>query len=750
MATPHMPMRTERSAPTFDPTNPRELRRYFEDLEALLQRCNITDATEKKRYARNYVPVDVADQWEMIPEYSSQQATYDQFKDKIFEQYPNAKDSKRWTRQNVFDLVNNTFTKGIYTLDDWAQFYREYLAMSAYLITKGKYSKDEQGRKVLSALKPDLLNRVYLRLQIKVPTHEADAAYELKDINEAVTWVLQGGGTLGGAAPTTISPPSTSTTSPPQDSSTVKQEDFKALIDTFAKIADSLARTATAQQQAIAAPRPRIGASFCHYCGKDGHTVSLCPTAEEDIKQGLLRRNPEGKLITPSGSWIPRSLPGEFIRDRLLSWHTANPNNVAKGNLTYSTNLLTLSTPSSTSQSPSNVDDVYQREIQMLEQAIAGLRNARGRFYGVEVPQRAKGKNDNIAKNDKPPAQPTEAPKAQEKAPQPTPAPTQDQPNSHDPSPLHPFEHARDATYIPPAERNYHQAPKNPMFQRNRAPIESDKLTDHVFDRLMQRTSLQVTPEELLAVSPDLRAKMRVSVTAKRSHRIYGRRCASQLRPSGLTGSTGEDAPAMALEDFQEYHLPDPDTLREQAASGNHGAINIPYDIYLKDFAKYEDGTKITVAQESESLRTLLAKVQGRGFIECILDPGCQIVAMSEAAAHRLGVSYDPQNVLQMQSANGQLNQSLGIASNVPFEFDGIVLYFQVHIIREAAYDVLLGRPFDEVAKSIVTTLPGGKQTVTIQCPNTHQIITLPTYARGASPLAQGTASGFSPSRIRS
>ncbi|KAF7800245.1 hypothetical protein EIP86_011492 [Pleurotus ostreatoroseus] len=706
MATPAMPARGERSAPTFDPTNPRTLRRFFEDLEILFARCQINTDDEKKRFIRTYVPIEVSDQWETLPECGAG-FTYAQFRDKIKELYPNASESRKWQRREMLDLVEKIYARGIGTSEDWAEFYREYYAITTYLITKDKCSKDEQGRKLLEALRQPLLDNVKLRLQIKVQNHEPDAAYSLKDINEAVLWVLQGGGNYASSAPAPLPAPAASTA--PADSTAVKQEDLKSMIEAFSKMADSFARGAMAQQAAVSAPyRPRMtDSSSCHYCGAQGHTIPTCPGVDEDIQKGLCRRNAEGKVVTPSGSWVPRSLPGNNMRERLQAWHQANPNNLAQGSLTYSGNLLLLTTEPviEAPAQPVLEEELVASQILALEQTLAELKQGRGNG------QRDKGKGRSDGAPKPGPSQPAShtsqpdfsAPTASSSQDAQNSQQPQDQPNSHGPSPLHPFDHARDATYIPLADRSYHQV-KNGPTGRVRAPIESDKLTDFVFNRLMQRSSLVVTPEELLALSPDLRAKMRASITPK--------------RPDGANAPTR--AAMEYLDDEEPVVVPSPEVLEEELKQGRGGAIKLPYDTYANNFSRDQRKAPLRVAAESEALRTLVARVHGRGTVECILDPGCQIVAMSERTANRLGVAYNPQVILNMQSANGQVNRSLGIAENVPFEFHGVTLYMQVHVIREAAYEVLLGRPFDEITKSVVTTLPEGGQSVTIRCPNTH------------------------------
>ena len=81
-------------------------------------------------------------------------------------------------------------------------------------------------------------------------------------------------------------------------------------------------------------------------------------------------------------------------------------------------------------------------------------------------------------------------------------------------------------------------------------------------------------------------------------------------------------------------------------------------------------------------------------------------IAMSEEVCHDLGLIYDPSIRLNMQSANGDIDQSLGLSRNVPCRLGTVTLYLQVHVIRSAAYNILLGRPFDVLTESTVKTSP--------------------------------------------
>ena len=78
-----MPMRGERSAPTFDPKKPNKLIRFFKQLEALFARCNITDEADMKRFATSYLDSDVADTWEALEEYTDVNKTYQELKTRL-------------------------------------------------------------------------------------------------------------------------------------------------------------------------------------------------------------------------------------------------------------------------------------------------------------------------------------------------------------------------------------------------------------------------------------------------------------------------------------------------------------------------------------------------------------------------------------------------------------------------------------------------------------------------------------------
>ena len=166
------------------------------------------------------------------------------------------------------------------------------------------------------------------------------------------------------------------------------------------------------------------------------------------------------------------------------------------------------------------------------------------------------------------------------------------------------------------------------------------------------------------------------------------------------------------------------------------GAIIIedPYEVYLHTTPENCGSDCLTVAKESSALRTILLLINHNQYVESVLDPGLQVIAMLEVACHALALIYDPRIHLRMQSANCEVDETLGLAQNVPILVGDITLYIQFHIVQNLAYDVLLGRPFDILVKSIVRNYSNEDQMITIHDPNSGRIATVPTFPCGTHP----------------
>lgn len=293
---------------------------------------------------------------------------------------------------------------------------------------------------------------------------------------------------------------------------------------------------------------------------------------------------------------------------------------------------------------------------------------------------------------------------------------------------------------------------------RNKAPVQRAGQIDDIID-LMMKSTITVRAEDLLGVSNEVREAFRKRIQKQRhANTVDG---ALYLEEPDLPFSEDEEGDQNDI-DLDDIAVLEPvrvgvvkESFMSRFVDGPalpQGALiaNDPVLQYLNDTAlRGETPKPVVVAKESQGLRAVYPLINGTGTEEAIVDGGSQIVSMSENAAVKLGISWTPDVIIHMQSANAQVEPTLGLARNVPFLFADMTLYLQVHIVREPAYSVLLGRPFDTLTESIVHNTSDGGQTITITDPNTRRRITMPTFPRGAQRVIDKgrTKQGFQASR---
>jgi hypothetical protein len=112
MAAPQiMPVREHRTAPTFTADQPRELRRYFQELNNLFTDCQVADDQTKKSYACRYLDVDSTKLWELLPEFQAT-STYSRFIEAVYKLYPGSEDERKWSIADMDNLVGEQLRIG--------------------------------------------------------------------------------------------------------------------------------------------------------------------------------------------------------------------------------------------------------------------------------------------------------------------------------------------------------------------------------------------------------------------------------------------------------------------------------------------------------------------------------------------------------------------------------------------------------------------------------------------------------------
>ncbi|KAJ3803836.1 hypothetical protein F5876DRAFT_84321 [Lentinula aff. lateritia] len=221
--------------------------------------------------------------------------------------------------------------------------------------------------------------------------------------------------------------------------------------------------------------------------------------------------------------------------------------------------------------------------------------------------------------------------------------------------------------YVPPQERNVGVPPKEDNRNyRYRAPIETDAAVERVIKTGMS-SMVSVRQDDLLAIAPEYHKKVKDSITSRRI---------------GIDGGMLEDIvllePVLML-DLELANGMYPVPVSQESLAN-----------FFTDFGDAKEGDGFYVARESHSIRAVNAIIGGRPA-HCILDGGCSIVVMSDSACNAFGLAFDPEKRINLQSANGNTDWSLGLAKDVPFRFGDVVAFLQVQVVDSPAYDFILG-----------------------------------------------------------
>jgi len=202
-----LPGRGERAAPSFDGTAT-ELGRYFSEVEALYDRYNVTDNQERKNGTIKYLATTALEwDWKASDTLTDPTKTYNEFKAEMCAFYPGSSEDV-FTVQHLDALVGERARIGIKNMTDLGAYHLRFRTIAKYLISKNRFSVPEQSRTFLRGLGPELEGQVKSRLQIILPRQNPQDPYNLPDMYEAASYILQGN------APAATTNPGYSATNP--------------------------------------------------------------------------------------------------------------------------------------------------------------------------------------------------------------------------------------------------------------------------------------------------------------------------------------------------------------------------------------------------------------------------------------------------------------------------------------------------------------------------------------------------------
>src|ERR1700742_1955367 len=285
---------------------------------------------------------------------------------------------------------------------------------------------------------------------------------------------------------------------------------------------------------------------------------------------------------------------------------------------------------------------------------------------------------------------------------------------------------------------------------KNVSRVEEGKSVKGVVDKVLN-TPLTMTVGDILAMSGSARDELRQRLTRRKvpveskALALIDGMTETEIQYWQSYLKDNEISDIVSLDDLPRASSTFMVSVGDSNLENGTIVISDPVVQFLEALPEGQPQPIIIAAKDSQALRAVWPVINNVTNEECLLDGGSQIVSMARDAAERLGLHWDPDICIHMQSANKQIEKTLGLARNVPFRFGDITVYLQVHIINSAAYKVLLGRPFDALTQSGYQNEIDGNMTMTLTCPNSRRRATFITYPRGEIPgyLRQESTKGF-------
>ncbi|KAF5378263.1 hypothetical protein D9615_008697 [Tricholomella constricta] len=312
-----MPARGQSSAPTFVPERARELHRYFSDLNHLFIECSVVDEQEKKTHTTRYTDIDTADLWEQLDEFAVG-TTYDDWRKAIMALYPGASEERKYSMADLDYLIRERHRLGIQSNSDLGEYYRQFLSVTQFLVSKNRLSINEHDRQFRRAFQSDLWSKIHRRLEILNPNHHPDDPYATETVRAAAEHILHGTNAVQrqeappGALPQVTIAPSGSLTGATKSPSTGQPLKLEELYERINLLEQHIQRLG--QHKGGDGGRPNQSPNDnCHFCGGEGHYIPNCPIHQTYVTEGRCRRTDDNKIGLPSGARIPAGTPGRYI-----------------------------------------------------------------------------------------------------------------------------------------------------------------------------------------------------------------------------------------------------------------------------------------------------------------------------------------------------------------------------------------------------------------------------------------------------
>ncbi|EJD42116.1 hypothetical protein AURDEDRAFT_18598, partial [Auricularia subglabra TFB-10046 SS5] len=112
--------------------------------------------------------------------------------------------------------------------------------------------------------------------------------------------------------------------------------------------------------------------------------------------------------------------------------------------------------------------------------------------------------------------------------------------------------------------------------------------------------------------------------------------------------------------------------------------------------------------------------------VEGVVDNGSQLVIISQQLWEALGNPINAQHRVSLTAANKTSNLTLGLCV-LPVQIAELTFHLRAHVVEDAPFSLLLGRPFLALARSSEDTRGDGTSFLTLNDDNTGRSVRVPT-----------------------
>jgi hypothetical protein len=335
-------------------------------------------------------------------------------------------------------LIGECVQVGIFSTNDAADYYHQFLLITRFLISKNRLSTIDLLHNFMHGLCPDLAYHVMQRLLLHHLDHPPEDPYEMDKVYNMTTFIIGGPpqGVYGAVPPAQVYAPgpyqpptywalptqptylaatqqaypnpslqaypaATQPQNPytppmqqvPADPTNVKIEALMAMVNKFGK----MLKTAIEIQQGGSKPR-NVGLrptsatrSLCNFCSGTSHFIKKCRVVTEYCRVSKCKHSAEGKVVLPSGMMVLHNVQGVWLHNRMDEWHRQNPRQTALQMILKVAVVQSVPAPVSVSacqsstgyptQQAGQYPEVSQTEAYTLRRVPAPWPDATGRLH---------------------------------------------------------------------------------------------------------------------------------------------------------------------------------------------------------------------------------------------------------------------------------------------------------------------------------------------------------------------------------